>query len=331
MDPKVNPFITNSVGYYGWNVAEGCWYVVVEADGYNTLTSPVVGVPTEVTDLHLALTPETSGPVDTTAPVIAPDVVGTLGTNGWYVSNVTVSWNVTDAESAISSQSGCDTTSITADTSGTTFTCQATSAGGTDSKSVTIKRDATKPTLSPSVSPNPMLLNGSATASAGATDGTSGIASQNCDAVNTSSVGGSKSVSCTATDNAGNSNSASANYRVAYDFIGFSSPVDNNGVLNVAKAGQTVPLKWRLLDASGKPVTNLSAAKVTVQNLTCATGGDGDQVEEYASGSSGLQNLGDGYYLFNWKTPSTYAKSCKTMHLDLSEGATRTAPFQFTK
>src|SRR5690606_32306788 len=53
-----NPFVTNDIGYYGWDVAEGCWYVVVEAEGYDTLTSPVVGVPPEVTDLHLALTPQ---------------------------------------------------------------------------------------------------------------------------------------------------------------------------------------------------------------------------------------------------------------------------------
>ena len=57
ISPNVNPFITNAVGYYGWDVAEGCWYVTVEAAGFEPLTSPVVGVPTEVTDLDLQLTP----------------------------------------------------------------------------------------------------------------------------------------------------------------------------------------------------------------------------------------------------------------------------------
>ena len=50
-----NPFLTDAEGYYGWDVAAGCWYVVVEATGYQTLVSPVVGVPPEVTDLNLAL------------------------------------------------------------------------------------------------------------------------------------------------------------------------------------------------------------------------------------------------------------------------------------
>ena len=39
---------------------------------------------------------------------------------------------------------------------------------------------------------------------------------------------------------------------------------------NSAKAGQTIPLKWRLLHAAGVPVTNLTTAKVTVLGLTCA-------------------------------------------------------------
>jgi hypothetical protein len=149
--------------------------------------------------------------------------------------------------------------------------------------------------------------------------------------VDTSSVGGSKSVTCNATDNAGNTNNSSANYSVGYKFVGFSSPVDNNNVLNVAKAGSAIPLKWRLLDANDAPVTNLSSVNVTVASLLCSAGTSADLLEEYAAGSSGLQNLGDGYYQFNWKTPTNYANSCKTLQLNLGEGSPRTALFQFKK
>jgi hypothetical protein len=45
------------VGYYGWNVIRGCWYVKVEAPGYFTHYSAVVGVLPEVTDLDIALEP----------------------------------------------------------------------------------------------------------------------------------------------------------------------------------------------------------------------------------------------------------------------------------
>jgi hypothetical protein len=86
-------------------------------------------------------------PSDTTPPVITPNVSGTLGNDGWYVSDVTVSWSVVDNESAVSSISGCDSTTINTDTTGTTLTCTATSTGGTSSQTVTIKRDVTKPTI----------------------------------------------------------------------------------------------------------------------------------------------------------------------------------------
>lgn len=267
---------------------------------------------------------------DTTAPVITPNIIGTFGNNGWYVSNVNLTWTVVDNESAITSQSGCGEVNIVADQAATTYTCQATSSGGTASQSVTIKRDATAPTLNPTVSPNPVLFNGTATADPNANDNLSGVASSSCGSVDTSSVG-ANSVTCSAEDNAGNTNTATANYSVQYGFIGFTSPVDNPGLQNVAKAGQAIPLKWRLVDANNSPVTNLTSAKVTVTSNACALGTTADQLEEYASGSSGLQNLGDGYYQLNWKTPTTYAKSCKTMNLDLGDGSNRTALFQFTR
>ena len=41
------------------------------------------------------------------------------------------------------------------------------------------------------------------------------------------------------------------------------------------------------------------------------------------------QNLGNGYYPFNWKTSKSYAGSCKTLLLNLGDGTSRTAAFQF--
>lgn len=57
ISPAVNPQITGKDGRYAWDVVEGCWYVIVQAKGYQTKVSPVVGVPPEVTDLNLELTP----------------------------------------------------------------------------------------------------------------------------------------------------------------------------------------------------------------------------------------------------------------------------------
>ncbi len=146
-------------------------------------------------------------PSDTTPPVITPTVSGTLGNNGWYVSDVTVSWSVSDAESAISSSSGCGSTTISSDTSGQTLTCSATSAGGTSEQSVTIKRDATAPTISGSASPAPNGAGWNKTdvsVSFLCSDALSGIASCGPNQIlNTDGAG--QSESGTAVDNAGNS------------------------------------------------------------------------------------------------------------------------------
>ena len=53
--PAVNPQITGEDGRYGWNMAEGCWYVVVKAEGYATGMSPLVSIPPQVTDLDMTL------------------------------------------------------------------------------------------------------------------------------------------------------------------------------------------------------------------------------------------------------------------------------------
>ena len=148
-------------------------------------------------------------PLDTTAPVITPNVVGTLGNNGWYTSDVTVSWTITDAESSITSSSGCVPTTINTNTAGTTLTCAATSAGGSSSQSVTIKRDATAPTIGGSATPAPNAdgwNNAAVTVSFACSDAISGIVS--CTVPQPVGEGSGHSVTGTAVDNAGNSATA---------------------------------------------------------------------------------------------------------------------------
>jgi mannan endo-1,4-beta-mannosidase len=115
-----------------------------------------------------------------------------------------------------------------------------------------------------------------------------------------------------------------------WHFIGFAQPVDNGSVLNLAKAGRAIPLKWQVLDAQNNPVTTLTKAAVSVATLNCNSTAS-DSVEEYAAGNSGLQNLGEGNYQFNWQAPTSYAGSCKTMKLDIGDGVVHQALFKFTK
>jgi hypothetical protein len=101
--------------------------------------------------------------------------------------------------------------------------------------------------------------------------------------------------------------------------------------VNVAKAGRVVPLKWSVIDHAGNPVTTIESVQVTARGHACDLGATEDLVEEAAAGGSGLRNHGDGRYQFNWATPSGYAKSCKTLQLDLGDGVLHTAEFRFTR
>ncbi len=92
---------------------------------------------------------------DSSAPVITKVVTGTAGSNGWYTSNVTVTWTVTDAQSAVFVDSGCGVQTFATETASTSSSCTAHSLGGSDSQSVSLKIDMTAPdaTLAPSGAP----------------------------------------------------------------------------------------------------------------------------------------------------------------------------------
>ncbi len=266
---------------------------------------------------------------DDTPPVLTPSVLGTLGNNGWYTSDVYVSWTVVDDESPISSTTGCGITPIEFDTAGTTSTCTATSAGGTNSQSITIMRDATAPTISGSASPAPngagwnntdvtvsftcgdnlsgivscgpdqtlgtdgadQSVTGTAVDSAGnsagltrggihidktapvvavvgvadgatytlgsvpaagcsSMDALSGLATTPILNVSGGPVGSVTATCNGALDNAGNSGSSSVTYNVIYNWNGFFQPIDM-GILNVAKGGSGIPVKFSLSGNQG--------------------------------------------------------------------------------
>ena len=80
------------------------------------------------------------------------------------------------------------------------------------------------------------------------------------------------------------------------------------------------------------PVLGLAGATIKVSSLSCSLGSTTDLLEEGTAGASGFQELGDGYYRYNWRTPTGYAMSCKTLMLDLGDGSDEyTALFHFTR
>ena len=152
---------------------------------------------------------------DSTPPEIVPNLVGTIGNDGWYTSDIDLSWTVTDDDSQIITGSGCNSINLQYDTAGQTRTCSAESFGGIGEASVTFKRDATAPTLSPVVMPNPVMQGLAAIVVANVEDppNGSGLATFDCGPVPTSALG-PQIVTCTAEDVAGNNSTADGTYTV---------------------------------------------------------------------------------------------------------------------
>lgn len=143
--------------------------------------------------------------------------------------------------------------------------------------------------------------------------------------VDTATVG-DRSFTVTAVDHAGNSTQVTQTYQVVYDFVsagGFGSPVANPPSLNVARAGSTVPVKWRLPDGAGgflcdlDVVVGLSVQQVDCHDLTSALG---DPAPAQTAGNSGLR-CQDGEYLFNWRSDRSQAGRCYRFILSLDDGS----------
>ena len=89
----------------------------------------------------------TNVPGDPTPPEVVAEMTGTLGANGWYTTNITVRWRVSDPESIILETQGCDTRTLNTDTAGTRLECRAVSDGGETTIAKTFKVDKTAPTV----------------------------------------------------------------------------------------------------------------------------------------------------------------------------------------
>ncbi len=176
-----------------------------DGDGFNDLTDAFPLDPTRST-------------ADDTPPAITADVTGTLGDNGWYTSDVGVAWTVTDGESAVTSTTGCDPSTVTTDTNGASITCSATSTGGSASQSVTVKRDATAPVVGFAGNAGSYTVDQTIAITCSASDAMSDLASSACPGASGDAYTfgtGTHTLSASATDNAGNSASASATFTVS--------------------------------------------------------------------------------------------------------------------
>jgi hypothetical protein len=361
----------------------------------------------------MAAASETYGIVDPSPPSIghtlnpaSPD-----GDNGWYRSDVSLAWNVSEPDSPNSLQkTGCVNQNITSDQAATTYSCSASSAGGSSGPvDVTIKRDATAPTINGSANP-PANANGwnksdvtvsfscddnlSGVASCGpdqtlsnegagqsasgtavdnagnsaqttvsgikidktapsvslvggpadgasyyfgsvpagptctASDGLSGI-DGSCSVSGYSTAVGSHTVTASATDKAGNSNSDSRTYTVLpWLLTGFYQPTDMNGTLNVVKNGSTVPLKFEIFAGSTELTDTANVKSLTSAQIGCDVSAPTDEIELTATGGTSLRyDTTAGQFIYNWQTPKK-AGNCYRVTMTTQDGSSLVAFFR---
>ena len=133
-----------------------------------------------------------------------------------------------------------------------------------------------------------LLHDPAAVAQANADDGSgSGVASSSCGTPDVSTVG-PHTISCSATDVAGNTSTTQATYVVEYRLVGLT-PADGTSV----RAGKPVKIAVSLVDASGAPAPLCAGCSVDVQVFG---DGSGPVAMTYHNGS--------GEYRSSWKPTS---------------------------
>lgn len=247
-------------------------------------------------------------PVDTTPPVITPVLDGTIGANGWYTGDVSVSWTITDDQSTPAAGAGCAPTVLSTD-GAVTFTCVGSSEGGETTASITIKRDATPPSIS-LLSPRQAAIypvDASILANYACADTGSGLGSCTAPVPNGEPIdtaAGTRSFTVTSTDQAGNTATRTVSYTTAgktidslTDRLWFNAPW-------VSRHLATLP--------DGR-VLALSNNNVTVGVLNSADGSWTFFPGGFANGPTGVasnpvvwSDAGVGYLLGYWGSLTSY-------------------------
>jgi hypothetical protein len=180
----------------------------------------------------------------------------------------------------------------------------------------------------------------------------------NGSSISTASIG-TKTFNVSASDAAGNTTSASTQYKVVWPFKGFAftwlagSPFDAKpGAYGEAKAGDDIPVFFTLggnyglsVLAAGSP----SSAALNCNQLTkpwylaskkaqLAKAAKAKAKKRKLSHGSTPKEFGSlsyvkllGIYTFEWNTNKDWKNTCRMLSLTLADGTTHTALFKFKK
>ena len=284
--PLPSPALANGVLYLGAN--DGNLYALDAATGStlaaknvgSVLSAPAVVNGTVYVGSFAGIVHALRAPVtDSSAPVIDVTVSPSPNALGWNNTTVNVSWSVTDPESGIASTTGCDTVSVTAETSGATLTCSARNGVGlTNTRSVTIRIDRTGPSITFAGNAGTYTVDQSVAISCTATDGLSGLASAACPTFTGPAYVaglGSHTLTASAIDNAGNSSTASATFTVTVTYASLCNL--SQSFTSESRIGNALCALLRVAsasDANGNPQLKAAALLAFTRLVTAQSGKD---------------------------------------------------------
>jgi hypothetical protein len=274
---------------------------------------------------------------DTTRPDVGLTVTPATpdGNEGWYRSRATVTVTATDIDrvTEIQYQAANGTWMPYTEPFSVSEGEQVVAARAADPSgnigvaTMTVRQDTVAPSVALVGGPEGAMVYGTVPPppTCSAEDETSGLA--RCDVTGYSKSVGVHILVATATDHAGNTALVTRTYTVMpYTLRGFDPPVDM-GVVNTAKAGRTIPIKFQVWQGTTELTDTSAVATITWAPTTTSPGVAFDEIEEITTSSAGLRyDPAAGMFIYNWRTPDagTYRFTVTT-----SDGSTLVAIFTF--
>ncbi|WP_076260308.1 OmpL47-type beta-barrel domain-containing protein [Intrasporangium flavum] len=271
--------------------------------------------------------------IDKSAPTITGAATTSPNANGWYRTPVTVHFTCADAVSGIAScQPDATVAAQGANSVPGTAVDNAGNRASTTVGGINIDTVAPSVTIGGVTDGATYVVGAVPTATASATDATSGLAAP-ATGVRTGGTAngvGTFTYSATATDKAGNVGTASVTYQVRYGYGNtlFLQPVNDTahqtGVsTSVFNAGQTIPMKFQLRTAAGAIVQANSAPQWLTPVKGSSTGAAVNESAFTATASAGGSYSWDGtQYQYNWKTDKAQAGYYWRVGVSLDDGQT---------
>jgi predicted extracellular nuclease len=120
-----------------------------------------------------------------------------------------------------------------------------------------------------------------------------------------------------------------ATFHTVFNWSGFFQPIANPPALNIVKAGRAIPIKFSLSGDQGMDI--IYSGYPVSQKINCATLAplNNPPVQAVIIDSS-YDPLVD-QYIFNWKTSATWKNTCQKLTVQLIDGTTHVAYFNFKK